>query len=447
MKLMADLRFRRIGTACVAALFVSACGIFSGGNDGDAIDRTGRVDMVLAEQKIEADPDMAAVAVILPEPRLNTSWPQSGSRATKEVGHVQAGVGLKRAWKINAGKGTSTRSALSVPPVTDENAVFVLDADQTLRSFDIETGRRNWQYEIKSGSKRDKRSLGGGLAIDGSHIYVASGFGLLQKLNTEDGSMVWSRDLSAPMTGSPTVKDGRVYATSQNNEIFAFNAEDGATLWSDQAIAETAKVLGSPSPAAIEDILVAPFSSGEVVAYLSSNGRRLWSDALSRTGRFTPISSINDVTARPVLARGFAFAASQSGLLVAIDGRTGNRIWVKPIGSTQAPALAGEFLFVSGIDGKIVCFTARSGGVVWATQLPAFENEKKKKGRISYAGPLIASNRVIVISTEGDLVALSPQTGEVLDTVDLKSSVYIEPIAAKGKILVLTDDGELIALE
>ena len=91
-------------------------------------------------------------------------------------------------------------------------------------------------------------------------------------------------EISTPMTGSPTIKGGKVFATSNNNEIFALDLATGNVLWSDQAIAETARVLGSPSPAAVEDLVVAPFSSGEVIAYLASNGRRLWTDALSRAG-------------------------------------------------------------------------------------------------------------------------------------------------------------------
>ena len=60
------------------------------------------------------------------------------------------------------------------------------------------------------------------------------------------------------MTGAPTIKGGKVFATSNNNEIFALELATGNIAWSDQAIAETARVLGSPSPAAVEELVVAP---------------------------------------------------------------------------------------------------------------------------------------------------------------------------------------------
>ncbi len=161
-----------------------------------------------------------------------------------------------------------------------------------------------------------------------------------------------------------TIKDGRIYVESNNNEIFALSMETGEIEWTDQAISETARVLGSPSPAAVEDFVIAPFSSGEVIAYLASNGRRLWTDAISSAGRFTPISEINDIGSRPVLAGGIVFASSQSGITIAIDGRSGQRIWSKPIGSTQAPAVTGEQMFVIGTDGKLACLKTTTGEAI-----------------------------------------------------------------------------------
>ncbi|CAN0306374.1 unnamed protein product, partial [Chrysoparadoxa australica] len=143
---------------------------------------------------------------------------------------------------------------------------------------------------------------------------------------------------------------------------------------------------------------------------------------------------------------GLVFAARQSGILAAIDGRTGNRIWQQPIGSTQAPALSGEYLFVIGVAAELACFNAGTGQVVWVQQLPKFSNEKKQKGRITYSGPLVASGQIVAASSTGNLIAFDPQTGEETKRLKLGDAVYIEPIAVQDKLIVLTDDGRLIAI-
>ena len=238
-------------------------------------------------------------------------------------------------------------------------------------------------------------------------------------------------------------------AAAARRSYHAAPALDPATrdlLWADQAIAESARVLGSPSPAAVEDIVVAPYSSGEIIAYLASNGRRLWSEALASVGQFTPISSINDIGARPILGGGLVFAASQAGVLAAIDGRTGNRVWQQPIGTTQAPALAGEYLFIVGVEAELAASKAGTGQVVWVKDLTKFTNERKQKGRLTYAGPIIASGRMLGVSSQGELIAFDPQTGDETDRLKLGDPVYIEPIAVQDKLIVLTDDARLIAI-
>lgn len=311
----------------------------------------------------------------------------------------------------------------------------------------MSNGRTLWKKELKGLTKRDKTALGGGLAVNGDTLIVASGFGYIMRLNAADGSEIWKRELGVPMTGAPTVKDGSIFVASNNNEVFALDLETGDTDWSDQAIAETARVLGSPSPAAVEDFVIAPYSSGEIIAYLANNGRRLWTDAISQAGRFTPISEINDIGSRPVLAGGLVFASSQSGITVAIDGRSGNRVWAKPIGSTQAPALASQYLFIIGTNARLAALDAGTGEAFWVTELRQYKNEKKKKKRISYAGPLLASGRVLIVSSDGELLAFDPQTGEQTDSLDIKDTVYIEPIAVQGKLFLLTDDAKLVAIQ
>ena len=97
-------------------------------------------------------------------------------------------------------------------------------------------------------------------------------------------------------------------------------------------------------------------------------------------------------------------------------------------------------------DGRVAAIQANSGEVYWVTQLRQYEKQKKKKGRIAYAGPIVASNQVIVVNSLGGLIALSPQTGERIGSLELKDPVYLEPISVGDKIFVLTDDARLIAI-
>lgn len=441
----------KIGLLATSALALSGCSILDRGKaakeEASAAEKEGRITMVLTDERLTPDPDLVSEIITLPPPRaLTDGWPQAGSRASKAVGHISAASNFTVAWRTSVGKGSDKKSALTTAPVASADTIFTIDSEQMISAIDVNTGGKRWSTKLKSGSRRDGISIGSGIALEGTTLVVASGYGFVTALDAASGAELWRTKTEAPMTGSPTIKDGRIFVSSNNNEVIAFDLDDGSLIWSDQAIAESARVLGSPSPAAVEDIVVTPYSSGEIIAYLAANGRRLWDEALASPGQFTPISAINDIGGRPILGGGLVFAASQSGVLAAIDGRTGTRVWQQPIGTTQAPALAGEYLFVMGVEAEIACIKAGTGQVIWVKDLTKFKNEEKKKGRVTYAGPVIASGKILIASSQGDLISLDPQTGDELNRLKLGGAVYIEPIAVQEKLIVLTDDARLIAI-
>ena len=174
-----------------------------------------------------------------------------------------------------------------------------------------------------------------------------------------------ARKRGAPFHSAPTVVGGRVFAITNDSELIAYDAGSGAVQWTHQAIAETARILSAPSVAVDGETVVAPFASGEIVALLDANGRRLWSDSLSRSGQLTSLSAINDIAGRPVLDNGVVFAGSHSGVLAAIDLRTGQRIWARAFASTQTPWIGGDVLYAVSVDGELAAFDRATGNVYW----------------------------------------------------------------------------------
>jgi outer membrane protein assembly factor BamB len=75
--------------------------------------------------------------------------------------------------------------------------------------------------------------------------------------------------------------------------------------------------------------------------------------------------------------------------------------------------------------------------VRWSVSLPS---------GATYAGPVVAGGRLLVASSAGSLLEVSPQTGQVMNTVSLGSGMYIPPVIANGTAYILADDGTLIAL-
>jgi len=237
-----------------------------------------------------------------------------------------------------------------------------------------------------------------------------------------------------------------LFAVSDDNELFAVNSATGEVLWTYQGIVESARMLTAPSPAVVEDVVIAPFASGELVALRVQNGVVLWQDALSSSGQLTPLSSLNDIASGPVIADGYVIATAQSGVISAFDLRNGQRIWSQPAGSLGYPWVAGDFVYTVTTGGEVACLSKTSGAVVWTQQLQAFKKEKKRKDRIAWAGPLLVGEQLLTVSSRGQAVELNPYSGEIIREFKLGDPVFVAPIVANQTVYILNDKAKLTAL-
>jgi outer membrane protein assembly factor BamB len=406
-----------------------------------------RISVMALGQQLEADPKLADVPVQLPPPYRNSDWPQPGGYADNAMYHLEADGPLKPVWEASVGKGSDEDSHLTAKPIIAEGRVYTLDAASLITAFDANTGQKIWEHSLAGEDDDPEKGFGGGLAYEDGRLYVTSGFGFVKALDAKTGKEIWKTDLSVPLTDAPVVNGGRVFAITEENHLYTLAAADGRILWDHTGIAESASILTSTSPAVAGEFVVAPYSSGELYALRVENGQVAWSDTLTRTGNTTALTALNDIAGRPVIDRDMVFAISHSGRMVDIDIRTGERIWTNDVSGMQTPWVAGDFIFVVSTEAELICFSRKDGRVKWITQLPRYEDPENKDGPIYWAGPVLVSDRLLLLSSNGHAVSASPYTGKVLGQVDIPDGAFIAPVVAAGMVYILTDGAELIALK
>ena len=428
----------------LAALAASGCGIFKKGAPKTPV-LGERVAVLAAELDAAVDPATAALPFTLAEPVANTEWAQAGGNASKSMPHLALGASLGEAWAVSIGKGGDLRTRLAAAPVVGSNMVFTIDTQSTVRAFNAQTGASVWatQFGVERGNNASL--FGGGVAFDNGRIYASNGLGYVAALDARNGGIVWQVHPTGPLRGSPTVSGDTLYVISQDNQIYSLKTSDGATNWSQAAALEIAGMFGSASPAVGQGTVVAGFSSGELNAYRYENGRLVWQDQLARTSIRTSVASISDVDAHPVIDGGQVIAVGQGGRLVSLELISGQRQWELNIAGVSKPWIAGEWVFVVSDDAKLLCVNRANGKVRWITQLPAFRNEKKKAGPITYRGPVLAGGRLILATSEGSLINVDPANGGFQSQTNIRASVNLSPVVANQTLYILDDNGRLHA--
>ena len=404
-----------------------------------------RLPVIGLEETLVPDSRIARLRVTLPPPATNANWPQAGGLPSHAMHHLAAPGTLDPRWRVDIGRGSDDDGQLLAQPVVALGRVYTLDADAEVRAFDLDDGSFLWRRALGDETREDG-TLGGGLAVGGGRLYVTTGFAHVFALDAATGAELWRRRLSNPIRAAPTARGGRLFVVTLSNELVALDAASGRILWSHEEVAEPAGLAGGASPAVDGGIVVAPFSSGAIVALRAANGREVWSDRLVALRRTDPVSSLAHVRAMPVIDRGRVLGVSNSGRTVAIDLRTGRRLWEQRVGGTHTAWVAGEFVYLVSNDNHLACLSRRDGRVRWVRALPQFEDEEDRTGPIHWSGPVLVSDRLLIASSTGEVWSVSPYTGEPLGRVEVPDAVFIAPAVAGETVLLLTEDAELLAL-
>jgi outer membrane protein assembly factor BamB len=422
----------------IAASAVAGCSLFS----DDEILEGERIRLRTAPA---VAPSAEAVALPLPAAQTNAEWTQTNGASSHNIGHLAGPASLSRAWTADAGKGDSDEGAITSAPIILGGNIYTLDAGAELTSFDASSGSRNWRVSLAHEAEAGKEGFGGGLAADGGTIYAATGFGEVLAVSAASGEILWRQSFGAPFRAAPAAAGGLVVAVTRDNRAVGLDGATGKVRWRMQAASSDAGLLGGASPAISGRLVALPFASGELVGIDGGAGRRLWSAVLSGGRKGLARSAITDISGDPVVVGPFVIAANQSGRMIAIDGRSGQRVWTRNVGSASPIWAAGETVFMVSDTAEVMRISARDGSTLWATQMPAFKDQKDLKNPISYSGPVLVNGRLLLTDSRGNLLSFDALTGVEGSGAKIDGGSVTGPVVANGTVYVLSDNGTLYA--
>ena len=423
-----------------------------------------RISVMSLDESLKPDPTLASTDGGLPPPYKNDEWSNPGGYASNALYHLEAAGPLHQIWSQQAGKGSDSDSRLTAPPIVAGGSIYVLDAAAHIYAFNAQTGKPLWDRNLapvgegsflndatfgmlgKDSTVDPTKGAGGGLAIDGGKLFATTGFGNVIAMSASDGKRIWSIDLGVPILNAPVASGGRVFVSSQDNHFYAIAQADGRKLWDHQGIGESAGILESTSAAVAGEFVIVPYSSGELYALRVQNGRPAWNDMLTSSAGVTALSELDDIAGRPVVDRDMVVAISHSGLMASIGLNSGDRNWSRDIGGIQTPWVAGDYIYVLSSDQQLICLTRKDGRVKWMHQMARWEDPNVRENPIMWSGPVLVSDRLILVSSQGFAVSASPYTGQMLGRVAIPSGAFLAPIVANDSLYIWTNDAQLVAL-
>jgi outer membrane protein assembly factor BamB len=352
-------------------------------------------------------------------------------RRPADLQEIKPSADLRKLWSVGVGNGQG-KGLYRLQPALAGDLIYVASNDGQVMAIEHATGRERWERELDM-------SLSGGVGVYRDSLFVGSVDGELLRLSADDGEIVWSVPISGEVLAPPQ-SDGRVVVVqSYDGKLHGYDHASGERLWSYDSNLPVLTLRGTGTPILADGRVFAAFATGRVLAFDARSGSIEWEARVAIPQGRSEIERIVDIDGSMALVGGELFAASYQGRLMALDGRTGNRLWQQDMSSFSGVSLGFGNDYVAHENGTVMAFLRNGQGLRWEQDALAWRELSR---------PTPVSSYLAVVDFEGYLHLLSQVDGSFVarERVD-GDGARADMISDGRRLYVYGNSGKLIAYE
>lgn len=305
-----------------------------------------------------------------------------------------------------------------------ESTVFVSTTEGSIRALTAASGDERWSYDLGTSWSY--------FAFTADVMFATAGLNL-RCIDLETGTERWratnpGQERWHALEGgdvfgtSPVVEDGTVYANASDRGLFAFDASSGTEQWRFEGN------LSSNTPAIADGRIYVGGKEGTLYC-VAADGTLEWEAAIG-----------DDQISNPAVVEGSVYATDDS--LIALDAESGDEEWrfERDEETFTAPAVVDGAVFVHSSTGIVYAVDARSGDLLWEYDVG--------KSLPSPSQPTATNETVYVYGGDGKLHAIAFDSGTRRWRSDNIGSIRLQPAVSDDAVYVSPNHtGELLVLD
>jgi len=374
-----------------------------------------------------------------------SSATHNGFRGNYSLG-ISNAKNVPTSWDLSSGKNILWK--IETPrkghnsPVIHGNSVYFTGADHDVRElfcFDLHSGKEKWRLTIQNvpGSSTQMPEISeetsyaaSGVVTNGKQVCAIFPNGEVICADT-NGKQLWTKNLGVPdniygYASSLLIYNNQLFIQYDNHDakkVVALDLSNGNQRWS-QTRPERNPSWSSPIIAMVNNqpqlILI---GNPGVTSYNPNNGAQNW----------RVVCMSGEPAAGAAYANGIVFVATEYAALTAINAADGAILWKENefLPEVASPVATKDFVFIATGYGIVATHDAQTGKMVKYMELNA----------TFYSSPIIAENKIYLISNEGEVYIFSAEREfKLITSFQTGETTFATPAFTDKKIVIRTEE-------
>ncbi len=267
-----------------------------------------------------------------------------------------------------------------------------------------------------------------------NNLIVADNVSKIFSINSNSGDLIWSNKSDYPFNSEIKINDNKFFVIDYKNILRCFYLKDGSECWNVQT-EDSFTVSKSKFSLIIKDnIIIFNNSIGDITAVDISSGLILWQLPTQKSNISNETYNFN--YSRLISDGNSIYFSNNKDQFYSVDLKTGTTNWINEINSVLTPIILDDFIFTVSNNGHLFTLQKKQGNIIKINNLYKNYDQKKRKS-VKPAGFSIGSNKLYLSNSDGNLIIINLNSGDVLKAVKVARDFISKPYIQDGYLFVV----------
>ena len=371
----------------------------------------------------------------LPKITSNSEWTDVFYNKTNNVENLKYDGGNQLDFKSKK----ITKYKVNEQTLFEKESLILTDLKGNLIIYSLKENRTIKKFNFyKNRFKKINKKLN--IIVENKVIYVSDNIGFIYAIDYQKDKLLWAKDYKIPFRSNLKISNNKLLAANQNNNLYFFNKFNGEILRlipTEETVTKNQFVNSLSSSNELSFFLN---TYGSLYALDNTNMRINWFLNLNQSLDLNPSNLFNGK--QIINYRNFVVVPSDNHLYV-LNKANGSIIFRKNVSSLIRPIIAGNKIFLVTRNSLLIAINIKDGKVIYSYNIKdKINNFSKKKFKENINSMILANNDLYIFTDKSKVLRFSIN-GEIENIYKLPSKVKTTPIIVKNSLLYLDTSNRL----